>query len=123
MNVGMRSLCERKKMPIWKPTSKTQEPETTLKNWKVFLVPDSGNSEGDTIHFVGSTLAWYSEGRVSSAIQEFDPETGCGVSRSGRVYKLAGESTHLSRDAEYVWNRWLYGYGNPEVEDISEQFE
>lgn len=123
MNGGMRSLCERKKMPIWKPTPKTLEPETVLANWKVFLVPDSGNSEGDTIHFVGSTLAWYSEGRVSSAIQEFDPETGCGISRSGRVYTLAGESTHLSRDAEYVWNRWLYGYGNPEVEDISEQFE
>lgn len=109
-------------MPIWKPTSVTREPETTLIRWKAFLVPGNGNTEGDTIHFVGTTSDWYSEGRVSSAIVEFNKNTMCGVSRSGRVYKLHGDSNTLGSDASYTWNRWLYNYGNPEVKDISEQF-
>ena len=94
-----------------------------LTNWKVFLVKANLSETGDTVHFVGSADFWYSEGRVTSHIVDFDPKTKRGVSRSGRIYELVGESTHLSRDAEYVWSHWRRLNGFPEYEDITDQFE
>ena len=100
---------------IWKTASILQEPETKLIQWQVYRVtfPDE-----ITIHFVGYTGY---EGRVCSAIQEFDMAAMKGRTRSGRIYELIG-NTGMNMDASYVWNHWLNINGNPSIENISDDF-
>lgn len=102
---------------IWKPASITEEPETILTKWQVYKV-ENPNGSGWDIHFHGWT-GW--EGRVCSAVQEFDKETMRGRTRSGRIYELKG-SPGLNGDAEYTWHRWLNIYGNPKTENITEEY-
>ena len=95
----------------------SQEPCTVLTQWQVFEVKNP-SGKGWDIHFVG--YAGY-EGRVCSAVQSFDKTTMQGVTRSGRIYKLSGDSG-VNLDAQYVWGRWLAMYGNPEVREITDQY-
>ena len=105
-------------LSVWRPASVQDEPETRLLQWRVFRV--KGNIDGgDTIHFVGRAN-W--EGRVTSPVLEYDPTTKRGRTRSGRVYELLGDSGH-NGDATYVWNRWLGMNGDPEVVDITSEYE
>jgi hypothetical protein len=100
---------------IWKPADVTQEPNTTLTQWRIYRVKGDFHGTGDTIHFVG--YAGY-EGRVCSAVQTFDVKSRKGVTGSGRVYLLSGDPGY-NGDAMYVWGRWLAMNANPEVEDIT----
>jgi len=95
---------------IWNVAPVADEPMTRLSHWRIFLV------DGKDVHFAG--YAGH-EGRVCSAIQSFDPVTGRGVTRSGRIYELVGESG-FNGDAMYVWQRWLDMYNNPPHEDITD---
>lgn len=90
-------------MSIWRTTSIKETPEIELSNWKIYEV-ESESWPKKTKHFVGYNLT-EGEGRVSSAIVEFDYETMTGRTKSGRVYKLVG-SPGTSQDASYVWSRW-----------------
>jgi hypothetical protein len=103
---------------IWKPNSVDIEPETVLTQWQVFEVENPDGSGWDT-HFMG--WAGY-EGRVCSAVQTYDPVSRRGVTKSGRVYELKGNSG-INGDALYVWNRWLKAYSNPEHRNVSEHYE
>lgn len=85
-------------MPVWTTIPVTDQPELTLDGWSIFELPD-----GDC-HFVGWAIE-NREGRVSSRIDEFDVKTMCGVTSTGRVYKLQG-IPGINSDAEYTWNRW-----------------
>jgi hypothetical protein len=93
------------------------EPETQLTQWQIYEVQKPDKTGWD-MHFMG--YAGY-EGRVCSAIQEFDTTTMKARSRSGRVYELIGQSGYNS-DAIYVWNLWVSMYGNPEVRCVTEDF-
>ena len=107
---------------IWKPDSVTDEPEVKLTQWRVYLVKADIDSTGDTIHFVGSVGYRYSEGRVCSPVQTYDPTTKKGITRSGRIYELVGQSGH-NRDALYVWNRWLNKFNPiPEIVDLTDTY-
>jgi len=97
---------------IWRVASVSDEPQTSLTQWRIFLV------DGKDMHFVGYTGY---EGRVCSAVQTFDPTTCKGVTESGRIYELVGPPG-FNGDAMYVWNRWLNIYGNPTVEDITDTY-
>ena len=103
---------------IWRPRSVEQEPETRLTQWRVFKVK---GLDGDnvTTHFVGRA-DW--EGRVCSPVQTYDPTTKRGVTRSGRVYELLGDSGH-NGDAMYVWARWCNINDIVEVEDVTAEYE
>ena len=90
-------------MSIWKTTSIYETPEVKLSDWKIYEV-ESESSPKKTKHFVGYNLT-EREGRVSSHIVEFDPKTMTGRTKSGRVYKLVGNSG-TSSDGSYVWSRW-----------------
>lgn len=85
-------------MSVWKTKPVTEQPEITLTRWGIFETP-----EGDR-HFYGYHYAGM-EGRVSSKILEFDPIAQVGKTKSGRVYKLEGESGS-NPDAEYVLGVW-----------------
>jgi hypothetical protein len=87
-------------MAFWKTAPVSEEPEITLYDWKVFELNDGSR------HFVGTNGARGS-GRVSSSIQTFDPTTMSGVTRSGRVYKLVGESGD-SINGLYTWTGWCH---------------
>ena len=90
-------------MTVWSATDITTTPEVVLGNWKVYEVC-SELWLGKTLHFVGYNLT-EREGRVSSAIAEFDLATMCGRTSSGRVYKLLG-SPGSESDSAYVFARW-----------------
>jgi hypothetical protein len=65
-------------MPIWTTRPVDAQPSLTLVRWRIF------QSERNELHFVGYCPENY-EGRVSSAIQNFDPVTQRGVTQSGRI--------------------------------------
>ncbi len=65
-------------MRIWKVLEVTEQPSITLVRWRI-LETDRGER-----HFMGYCKE-NREGRVSSAIQGYDPNTRRGVTLSGRV--------------------------------------
>jgi hypothetical protein len=85
-------------MPIWSVRSVTSQPSLRLRDWSIIEIQN-----GDR-HFVGYNVD-DSEGRVSTAIREFDPKTRRGVTSSGRVYQLLGEPGY-DPDAAHVWEGW-----------------
>lgn len=90
-------------MSIWRATSIKQTPEIELASWRIYEVESELLSK-KTRHFVGYNLT-EREGRVSSAIVEFDPVAMIGRTSSGRIYKLVGDPG-TSQDASYVWSQW-----------------
>ena len=107
---------------IWKPASVQQEPQTILSQWRAYKVKGNFDGEPETTHFVGYTVGRFGEGRVCSPILQYDPETRQAITKSGRVYKLHGDSG-FNPDAMYVWNRWLSIASNPEYIDVTEEYE
>ncbi len=102
---------------IWGVRSIEDEPETKLVQWRVYTVENK--DAPPSMHLVGYTGY---EGRVCSAVKEYDPKTRKGVTQSGRVYELVGHSGY-NGDAMYVWSRWLGINGNPKYEDVTDIFE
>ena len=103
---------------IWRPVDVSQEPETKLTRWRVYNVMLPGGLEY-TAHFVGNADG---EGRVSSPILEYDAKTKRGVSRSGRVYELAGDSGNC-RDAAYVFQHWCVIENDPPKQDVTGEYK
>lgn len=81
-------------MSIYSVASVTQDPNIQLVNWAI-----KHTNEGD--FFVGTDVV-YGDGRVSTKVVQYDPDTQRGVTKSGRCYELVGNSGY-SRDGEYVW--------------------
>ncbi len=91
------------------------EPEITLTHWRIYEADDNKGR-----HLVG----WHvdgREGRVSSAIQSFDPATKMVVTRSGRVYHLQGEPG-TNNDAEHVWSVFRFGNGIDAFTDVTQDY-
>ena len=91
-------------MPIWNVASVDDEPELSLRSWRILEVTYANPDEPSTRHIVGCTVG-RSSGRVSSAIHVIDMMTLKAVSKSGRVYELRGMPGY-NLEAEYVWNGW-----------------
>ena len=100
-------------MSIWKVAAVQDHPEAVLSSWRVFELPD-----GDR-HFCGYET-YFGEGRVSSRVESFDPSAQQGVTRSGRVYQLAGAPGYNS-DALYVWTRWCQLNHVEQCTDVSDE--
>lgn len=98
-------------MPAWLIAPVEDEPETSLAQWQVMELPN-----GDR-HFVGYAVE-DREGRASSAVVVLDTATMCGVTASGRVYRLQGRPGYHA-DAEYTWRRWARINGASEWKDVS----
>jgi hypothetical protein len=103
-------------MPVWNIEPVNEVPEVTLAAWQVFEVPLDGD-DGWTRHFVGYARE-LRQGQVCSPVLSFDPTTRSGVTRSGRVYRLAGRPG-LGSDALYVWNQWKAIHGITEERDVT----
>jgi hypothetical protein len=87
---------------VWAVAPVEEEPELQLARWRVYAV-------GHGRHFVGYNVT-HREGRVSTAITSFDPETRRGVTASGRVYELIGAPGYDSH-GDYVFGIWLRRQG------------
>ena len=98
---------------IWRVASVELQPEIRLAQWCIREIQPAG-----TRHFVGWSLE--GEGRVSSAIVEFDPKRLRGITESGRVYELDGKAGY-NADAEYVFTAWrrIPGQGAETVRDVT----
>lgn len=96
---------------IWTARPVAEQPSVNLVRWRVF------ETRLGARHFVGYSLDTH-EGRVSSKIENFDPATGKGTTRSGRIYHLVGRCGH-DQDAEYVWRLWTSTNSVTKEKDIS----
>lgn len=91
---------------VWRAGSIEQQPSVELYNWTIKQMKEGQYFVGDEVR--GS-------GRVSTAIQTYDPETKRGITASGRIYQLLGES-HYSSNGEYVWQYYKQVNGLTEIE-------
>jgi hypothetical protein len=89
-------------MSLYKAPPVERQPEVTLIDWAVVKFPNGNN------HILGLN-AHTRDGRISTEIVEV---LGNNIykTRSGRVYKLLGESAcnSLPSNASYVLNAWCY---------------
>lgn len=97
--------------------SVSMEPETSIRQWQMFVVRDSQGRR--TRHLVGRSDR---EGRVSSPILALDFKNRTAQSQSGRVYRLEGRAG-CSRDGTYVFNRWLTGGERVVVRELTAVLE
>jgi hypothetical protein len=77
-------------------------PPVTLRRWQVIEVTTQGGSRSR--HLLGHDVA-NDEGRISSAIVNFQLESMTATTASGGRYRLAGLPGH-SRKAQPLWEQW-----------------
>lgn len=99
-------------MPTWPITDDPAAAPTVLTDWALFELPNG------TRHIAGC-VPYPREGRVTSAVVEFDVATLRAVTDSGRVYKLKRRGYGLNLDAEYVWNIWRGRNGVTECRNLT----
>jgi len=99
---------------VWKTPPPSEQLSLSLARWSVM--------ETQTVdhHLVGYNLG-DREGRVSTAIVEFDPVTSKATTRSGRIYHLVGKSGYDS-DGSWVWENWSRA-NRLSGKDVTEQYE
>ena len=100
-------------MPVFESASVDECPEIMLSLWSIRESSDGrrffvGRDEDEGL------------GRVSTAIQSFDPQTRVGISLSGRRYVLVGRGGWY-RDGEYIWNLVVKGWELGRWTDITPQ--
>lgn len=105
---------------IYKPANVKTQPNVSLQNWSIRKVLESEYPElGESYHFVGRSIHTH-DGRVSSDIVSFDKDQKVGITGSGRVYSLEGESGR-DMDGDYVWAMWTNMNKVTKWEDVTEQ--
>jgi hypothetical protein len=95
---------------LWRATPITQTPSIALSRWSIW-------ETGGQLYFVGYNET-EREGRVSSAIREFDIATMRGRTDSGRIYQLIGEFGH-DPDGIYVWSIMLANSKIADARDVT----
>jgi len=86
---------------LWAPPAVDNQPSVRLIRWQIFELPDGGR------HFCGFHAGpSVHEGRVSSPIEHFSPDTMTGVTCSGRSYRLEGPPGE-DEEADEVKRAWL----------------
>lgn len=103
---------------LWSTPPVSEQPVIILVRWRVVEV-QTKDSQIER-HFIGYNQK-DQEGRVSSAIQNYNVETGQGVTRSGRVYQLIGEPGY-DQDGEWVWANWTRVNQFLNEKDVSGEF-
>ncbi|MFM0366207.1 hypothetical protein [Paraburkholderia sediminicola] len=101
-------------MGIWKSPPVELQPMVFLSRWQVMET-----SEGFRF-FIGHNMETMS-GRVTTFILKFDPKTRRGVTRSGRIYELVGDSG-VDTAANYLWAVTCAQAGTSST-DVSSDYE
>ena len=108
---------QERQVPIWAIGPIEDRPQVALESWAVFEVPLNGVDQPWTRHLAGFAVE-DRQGQVSSPVTRFDPVSGQGVTRSGRVYRLLSRPG-LNSDALYVWDHWKSRAGVTEERDVT----
>jgi hypothetical protein len=90
-----------------------------LKNWRAFVAIQVGEPKRQ-LHVAG-TVTSTGEGRVSSALVDFDLESMSGHTQSGRRYVLV-DDPGLDHEGQDAFKRWCYQFGAT-TEDVSDTLE
>ncbi|CAD6538842.1 hypothetical protein [Paraburkholderia metrosideri] len=98
-------------MPVWSVPGVSVEREMSISDWQIL------ETQKGSRHFVGTDVRDCT-GRVSTAIQEFDPVALRGVTFSGRVYQLV-VPRGCSREGQYIWERWCGVNGVTSYTDVT----
>ena len=101
-------------MPVWPVSDDPTEAPTVLTDWTLFELPSGAR------HVAGCTTH-PREGRVTSAVVEFDIASLRVVTDSGRVYLLRRRGHGLNLDAEYCWNIWKSHNGVTECRNLTRE--
>lgn len=99
---------------VWRTPPPSEQPNLSLARWSVMET-----QTGDH-HLVGYNLD-DCEGRVSTAIVEFDLVTSEATTRSGRIYQLVGKPGYDS-DGAWVWENWSRA-NRLSGKDVTKQYE
>lgn len=91
------------------------EPEITLSSWRVFDVDFDIEKVPSSYHLVGIDVS-EGDGRVSSPIRKMDLALNIVTTRSGRLYRLAGQPGSGGVQSD-IWKNWqrmnrVRGYGD-----------
>lgn len=89
-----------------------------LCQWSIKNVKFSNGAESR--HAVG-VLSYDGSGRVCSPIVSFDYERMEAITRSGKCYRLIGNSG-ASMNGDYVFNAWRELNGVTDVSDVSHEY-
>lgn len=100
---------------IWSTASVRDQPSVSIIRWRV-LQTDVGSR-----HLVGFNSEAV-EGRVSTAIVEFDAGNRTVTTASGRLYRLVGPAAYDS-DGDWVWGLWSRRNNVGATEDVSSFYE
>lgn len=105
----------------WSIAAISEPASRTLDAWSVYEVPFDGQGRPWTRHFVGFKREGC-VGQVSTAIEQFDPASRRGRSRSRRTYELGGQSG-LDADARAMWGEWKRVNGIQMERDVTAEVE
>lgn len=103
-------------MPVWATTPVDKEPHLLIDRWLVFEATDGSKP---TRHLVGRIKD--GEGRVSSAIRDWDPAIMTFTTRSGRRYQVSNNSA-MDPEGMYVWTRWQQINNITSFKDVTEEY-
>ena len=133
-------------MPIWQTPSVDEQPSLIMDSWRIVEVVWSVAELAKALrcdeqsavqwlrdhdvdladparpksrHLVGY-VRQNREGRLSSAILEFDPEQRIGRTSTGRTYGLTGDPD-WDEDARYVFHRWMASFRIGEWRDVTDE--
>ena len=94
-----------------------KEPRVDIVNWQIHQVTFFNEDKSE--HLMGFVPK--KKGRVTSAIQVFEPETRRITTFSGRVYTLIGPPGHC-KDAAYVWHLWIKINSVVQDENVTDKY-
>jgi len=100
---------------LWAVPSVVDDPCISLTGWTI-VETDRGK-----YHLVGNSVAT-GLGRVSSAIERYDPVLVQFVTSSGRVYRVANKGL-VSSDAWYAWEAWASFNGVRSWREVTDHYE
>ncbi len=133
-------------MPIWQTPGVDEQPKLIMDCWRIVEVVwsvaelakamrcdeqgavqwlrdhdvDLANPARPTSRHLVGYVRQNREGRLSSAILEFDPEQRIGHTSTGRTYGLTGDPG-WDEDARYVFHRWMASFGIGEWRDVTDE--
>jgi hypothetical protein len=98
-----------------------EQADIHLDLWQVYEVSSKTWGDKKTRHLVGYNV-FDREGRVSTPIKSFNPETRVALTESGRSYLLSSNSG-FDRDADYVWGHFCLVNKIKDVEIVTSEYE
>lgn len=97
------------------------EASKTLEGWYVHKVPFDGPDKPLTRHLVG-TVRETGNSRASMPVARIDVAKRLALTRSGRIYSLAGRSG-TSQSCIYIWGQWCWINHMPVGLDVTAEVE